>query len=649
VTNRIPGIWLDPRPAVLPETSVFRLPGYLRSQYSRIVVISHDRHLAVLDIADTATLIVSTDWLVWRRALEAGAHCIHYEAMLDVWPDDWGDPRTHHERVSEWVYGADGIDFTMFCGVSLGKHFVRNVTIFANAWRRVWHAIDCAIGLWKPNVLVLMDAHTEHDILDLDDKSELAIALTRKHGIRLENRLDVPMKSEGKFSERVDGYGENAPDPLWRRRLRSAYAYIVDMVFRMRWCLSGRPATQFIYTNFPVIQGLITAHKPGMASPLFLAATLPKSWNLLKTCWQKGVRLAHLTEANLTDEEHDAISKIEARITQHFAMRSDPFDQALGSFIQKRLIMTGWFRAAAAEVKSYLNFLEKNRVGRVVVGDVTGHIRIIAESASVLGIPADEMVNGMFVVPQRNDARCGDKGRGPFLDRILTWGEQNERWLESCAARVNVSRTGYPALDVFRRNAIPRTHSKPKTALVLPIYVDADDVMALVSNIFAYLVDTLQVLKASGVENIRVKLHVGPQDLDYYTDVARSSGVDCDVIKGGPIGPHLEWADIVVGPVNSGAYIEANAAGVPYYGFRPWPSLIDARLFDGMGILATPAELAHALATGWLPDRDKILASVASFDEISDSGSRTWRIVAGKNMNTDALPVPSHLQQSASS
>ncbi|MEK9647209.1 MAG: hypothetical protein VW547_16865, partial [Alphaproteobacteria bacterium] len=303
-------------------------------------------------------------------------------------------------------------------------------------------------------------------------------------------------------------------------------------------------------------------------------------------------------------------------------------DRALRRFIRMRLLDTGWIRQIALRIKSYKRFFAARKVRRVLVGDVTGgDCRVIAETAHAMGIPVDELLNGMFVVPQKYDARCGDTGCAPIVARMLSWGRMNEEWLAMTGAGIEVRRTGYPALDGLRRRVPKSRAGKPRRALVLPIYADADDVMALTSNIFSYLVDTIRVLDRAGIGEIRVKLHSGPQNLDYYRDVAVYSGVACEVIKGGDLVPHLDWADIVVGPVNSGAFVETMAAGVPYYAYRPWPSLISRALLDTMGLLDAPEDLARALGAGREPDRRAILDRVCSFGEIENAAARVWETI----------------------
>lgn len=617
------------RPKVLPHLSVFRAPDYLHEAYGRMVVISHRRHLDGLDLLDDHTLIVSTDWLAWRQALAAGAHCIHIEALLDSWPSDRGDPLCHHLQACEWVYDTSGEDMTLFDGVSLGKYFVRDVTLFATAYHRIHVGLSRAIEKYRPHLVRLVDLRGEYDIIDDIQKCDLVASVAAQQGITCVIALDAPAPAEGGFSERNDGHGAPAPDALWRRTLRDLYAILVDAMLRLDWLARDRPPGVYVYSSPLTILGMIAAHERTMGAPVFLAAVLPKSLQFIASCWRKGIRLVRQREVRLSSAELPLIVRIEARLSAaEAAAAPHSVEAAIRKFVRCRIVESGWLAAVACEVKSCREMLRRNAVTRVVVGDVTGRPRLIAECAASLGLPSDELPNGCMVVPQRNDARCGDRGRGPLLDRVLTWGWLTERWLALGAAKVRYCRTGYPALDRLRRAAAKPLPTVPLNALVLPIYADGDDVIALTSNIFGYLAETIEVLHAAGIANIRIKVHGGPQNIDYYRDVADGTGIRCEVVKEGPLAPHLEWADLVVGPVNSGAFIEANALGVCYYGYRPWPSLIDVSLFEGMDILSTPAELAAALAARRIPDRAFIVSRVASFDSIDNAGRHTWRALA---------------------
>jgi hypothetical protein len=270
----------------------------------------------------------------------------------------------------------------------------------------------------------------------------------------------------------------------------------------------------------------------------------------------------------------------------------------------------------------------RHRFARVVVGDATnGFSRLVAECARTAGVPTDELPNGMFVTRQRYDARLGDSSAPAVIRRVLSWGPLTERWLTATGARVIRATVGYPALEDLRRAVAEPRFGK---ALVLPIYADADDAMAFTSNIFGSLVDIVRALRDFGCAEIRVKVHVGPQNRDYYADVLRDSGLDVPIFKDNAFAEHLRWADFVVGPVNSGAFVETLAAGKPYFPICPSPSQIDPALLPQVRLVRSAGDLIDRLRLRDVPDRDMVLEDMCSFVSIPDASRRFWSVLGGQ-------------------
>ena len=128
----------------------------LRQRYRRVVLLSHVRHLDRLDPDADDQLVISTDWLAWRRWTDAGRAGLHFDALIADWPEEMGDPATHHQRACEWVY-VDGRDVTLFRGVSLGKQFNRAVSLFSLHFARAWHGLDRLCRRFGPEEIVLLD------------------------------------------------------------------------------------------------------------------------------------------------------------------------------------------------------------------------------------------------------------------------------------------------------------------------------------------------------------------------------------------------------------------------------------------------------------------------------------------------------------
>jgi hypothetical protein len=616
----------SPEDARASAYSLFAEPPGLKSRYRAIQVISHGRHVAALE-DDGDTLIVSTDWLAWRETLRRGLPCLHFDSLLVPWPAPMGDPATFHQRACEWVYDEAGGDMTRFSGISLGKLFIRNVSLFTLHYGRAWHGLDRLLARFRPERLILRDLRLRLDLLDDPAKRDLLAGLAARHGVELIDRLDAPPPGDPGFPERFEGVAAPLREPLAKALLRDAYAWAVDRAFRLRHVFA-KPRPVLMMLNWLSAGNLIERCPRPEATAALFASQLPKSLAFLADCWRRGLVLLALPNARLEARDKTALLEIERRLALAWKTpASDPIEMAKRDFVLRRIVAAGWLHSQALEVKRYQALFRKRRFARVVVGDATSVIcRMIAEAAKQSGVPVDEMLNGQFVTTQRYDARTGDRFGQPCVDRLLSRGLRDEQWLEATGAPLAWKRIGYPALAGFKGGA-PKLAATDK-ALVLPIYADGDDALAVQGCVFTHLAETLIALRDFGCRDIRVKLHVGPPNTPYYQALLDLIGVKAQIVKEGALAAHLEWADFVVGPVNSGALLEALAAGKPYFPFLPEPTLIDQQLIGGIDVLRRPGELTEALASGRLIDRDAILETLVSASTIADSPDAFWKAMA---------------------
>ncbi len=609
------------------ELSVLIQPEWLKNRYERIALISHRRHLAHLDATAGNTLVFSTDWLAWRQCLKTAIPCLHFEAMLGEWPTERGNPDDIHVRRCDWMM-REGRDITLFRGVSLGRLFTRDVTLACNAFERIWHALDRALETFAPKEIVLHDLRAEHDLLDDTTALWLARELAKRHGARLVERPDAPANGDPGFSEQVDEYGVPSADPNWRKALRDLYGESIDRLFRPRGILERNSGKILLVLNWIVTRNLIGARDGGDAIPALLAPHAPKRPADLWRRWREGTALVNPPPARLDPADRAALDGIRRALAEREEAATEPVDVARRAFIRRRILDNGRLEERAIAIKRFEKLFQRHRFSRVVIGDATNDFcRLVAETARTNDVPVDELPNGMFLTRQRSSARIpSGPGFRPAVDRVLSWGPLTKRWLTASAASLPTATVGYPALDRLRHPVVP---VRKKRALVLPIYADADDAMAFTSNIFGSMAEIVRVLLGFGCE-VRVKVHVGPQNLAYYADVLRQARLDVPIFKDNLFLEHLAWADFAVGPVNSGAFVETLAAGKPYYPICPAPSQLDPSLLPTVRLVKSPADLISLLRRDSIPNRDDTLEDMCRFVSIPNASRRFWRVMAEK-------------------
>lgn len=576
---------------------------------------------------DAARLVLCTDWLTWALAQQAGHAALHFESVLVEWPDAAGDPDLFHMTATSWMM-ADSIDMTAFEGVSIGHQLDADVFFLARAHLRLSHALDRLCTAYRPAIIDLHDWRGEYDILDPAARRQLVDDIAGRHGIVVNAEpFDPPAPNDPGLQE-IQHFGVRAVAPPRRDWLRKMYGRAVAALFRARDLLAGRRPGIFIVHNWIVVNRLIASLDKDGAVPVLTAEQWPKNAGFLRQCWMRGAVLTHRHSTALGHAGRDALDAMRQRVEDFWAANpaQDTLERSMRQLIRTRLFESGLYLARAQEAQRLRKLLTAMNIRRVVVADVANaDNRLVMEVARSLDIPVDEMLNGMFMTGQRVEARTGNGSLPPLVDRFLSWGPQNEAWHRKIGASYPCVRTGYPAIG-DPRPAAPWEPAAARRALVLPLTVDFSDTTGLRGNIMQYLMMTLDVLRERGFDRIVVKLHPGTPNMEYYDAAVKSNDHNVLVVKDGPLAAYVADADIVVGPVNSGALVETAALGKPYVPLRAVPGSIDPALCGSIPVAHDRDSLIALLSSGPASPA-AVLDAFCDAGTIHDSGRRFWNVI----------------------
>ncbi len=605
--------------------SVLSQDAFPQGPCDRLVLASSSEELTDLDPRQPGLVVFITDWLGWLTWRQNGGQAVHYESYLSEWPQELGQQESFQQRAVTWMYD-DGTDATLFEGVSLGKQFNWEVTGVRLAAGRILFSLSQAIQRMQPREIEYRGLRAEYAFLDDSTLFDLASAAAERKSMALIDR-----RSQTSALRRLDPElpfnGEFSPPSLSRRLTLRMTELVTDAFSRLFGLLRGPAPRIFILHNLLVVKSLIEHLPVGQAIPVLVARIHPKRPSFLIDAWRKGVRLVALPSLSLGPQARQRLEEIRGWIAK-VAERANasPEDRAVNDYLRRHLLSTSTLEAKAHEVLQFKRLFEVERPSRILVGDSENHmVRMACEVAQGLGIGVDELPNGMFLTAQRMDSRSGDGVRGPVIDRFLAWGEANLRWAKRSKVGVATLPTGYPVADSLLNCPAPAATGSGR-ALILPLHVDKTDLCGLYSEVFVNLVRAVQAARDAGYGDIRIKVHPGFINLDYYQEVAKRFGLDARVFKDGSLLPHIEWADIVIGPVNSGAMIEAAALGRPYLSVLNPPTAIDP-------VLTLPARPVHpedlraVLGQGRIEDATAILDGIAGCKPGVPSGQRVWSAI----------------------
>lgn len=589
----------------------------------RLVVAARLGDLDGLDPAEPGLAVFLTDWIDWLAWRRQGGLAVHAESCLAEWPQELGEQARFVQQATSWMY-VDGRDVTLFKGVSLGKQLNWEATGVCLAFGRLYASLTRAVKRLAPQRIEYRNLRAEYDFLS----GETALNLVRD----VAAACAVPFSAQAvATSSGLDHEkpfdGEFAPVPLSRRLTLRLIELATDALSRLSGLFKPRSPRVFILHNLLVVQSLLEYLPAGKVAPVLLAGIHPKRPAFLLPAWRQGARLLALPSVRPDNAARHRLMEINDAIKGICQQTAPtPWEQAVLDFLRRQLCKPGLLEGKARQILQFHSLFASERPSRILVGDSENHlVRLACEVAQSLGVGVDELPNGMFLTAQRMDSRSGDAFRKPVIDRFLAWGASGMRWAQKAAVGVPAVETGYPVADSLICKPAPSQPSAGR-ALILPLHVDKTDLCGLYSEVFVNLIRTVRAARAAGFKDIRIKVHPGFIQLDYYKELTRRFALQADVFKDGPLLPHIAWADIVIGPVNSGAMIETAALGRPYISVLNPPTAIESDLaFPARPILSQ--DLPLALEQARFEDGRALLADIAGYKPGHAAGQRVWKAV----------------------
>lgn len=590
--------------------------------FHTLILVSHLRHTeAARQGAAQGGLVVSTDWLVWQLLARDGIACVPLDGALG----DFAPPEDSPQHYCDWCDGlADPL-------AGIGRAFNRELEILLSGVERLLHGLDALCRRFPIRTVRLVDLRAEYGLLSAAVKRVVVAEVARRHGLEVDDRLDPPPAGDSYFPDDL-GYGRApAPQPSWRVAAIRAVCAGWSRLTRLA-APAGRRSRVLLLLNPLMERGLIHHYRGGNARPVLIAQRSPKTPGFLVECLRRAVVLADLVSRPLNEAETAEIDRGIAAILAGWEA-SPPVsavEVARRLYLRDAVFVPGRLHLAAREVKEFRSMIRATGIDRVVVGDSSNATcRMAGLAARLEGAAVDELLNGMFIHTSVSEPRRPVGGRPAGLSRMLTWGVQQEQWLARRGATVPVVRVGYPGLDSLPRLSGP--YRLPPVGegrvLLLPFTPAAINLRAVRSQANSGIASVALMLRRLGYRQIRLKLHPG-YTRQYYRRIDQEFGLGLEIVEHGLIPDHLAWADLVIGPVESGAFVETLAMGRPYFPMVPAPNSIDYTVLGPVPVYADAETLGRALQNGTLPDRQAILDHFCDGGAAGTASTRFWERIA---------------------
>lgn len=607
-------------------------PPGIRDGYRRLALVSHPRHMRELDAADEDTLVVAHSWLLWQEAIAGGWHCVQYES--EAARQEHADQATDiHVRTNDWLYAGGDEDPTIFHGVSLGRRFSREIGLLIMERERLERALECLVARYRPSELLFMDFRADYAVMDCSGRFALVKDFADRHGIAVLDQRDPPTGDDPHLPF-AEFYGRDVQEESAREAIAVTWARrglvtLLDILGGLRRRLSpGRPVVIMANTHLTAIP-LIENFRAGKLFALILADWYPRKRDVvfLVRNLARGALPASCRRPRLDDDDAREIVRIEDRLEEAWRTPPHGHEREIRRYVKERIIAPGRLRAMAADVKWVERMLKKHHPDMVLSDGLDYHLcHIFFILAKDLGIATAATWHAPYIQDVRMGILGGDPRVVPAIDLFLTWGPINEAWLDAIGATARAIRTGSPTIQ--RSPLAPAPSAKRDRALLLQYLATGEDHAFPQAAQYPFFVETVRMLRRIGFSEVRLKVHPGAYSKEHYRMVAEAFGLDCAIYKDESFQDLVVWADIVIGPVVSGAMVEVLGTGKPYYPILLRPHAVNTRYLKGHPVFSSVEELGDALLGDEAPDFGKLIDDLAGIGHFPNPARRAWEVLS---------------------
>lgn len=609
-------------------------PSSLKSQYDTLTLIRSDEDLAALD-ADDNTLIVCCDWLLSHQLVMAGRHAVYYEAGLVAWQKDDDLDTELFNHSNDWILDSEEADNTNFHSVCVGRTFSSEISMALINFYRIHRAIYMLVKTYRPKHVCFYDVQFEINHLERHLRSRIVARIAATHYAEFHDMSSDA--TDAKQSARVNNYRDQTLSLGYRSILAGIYIFATKTITWLRRKMMYDDNRALVLINTNILDPIILGYQNQRVTPVVLARSVPRSLKHLYRCFVSGVLMVDLSPTKLDEGDTEAITNIQAAILRAANGLNGPVSAFLKDYIVENIAREDVIRSALESICAAENLLNRIKPKSIVVDGVRSQRpTIFIELAAAKGI----CVNYMWHSPNspqslKLGALGGDARQPRFVDRCLSWGEINDTWLQRVGKDVEAVRIGSPMIEKFSSSVgKPQTLDKPvanTNVLLLQYTYTVPDLAGLNTAMHGSLVSTVLKLKELGYKNIRYKLHPGGGrfDLPHFQRIADYFDLDCELHRLTPFKECLEWADIVIGPTLSGAFIESLSTGIPYHAYLlPPQTTVKPDYYGDFPLINDIDELTSALQRDISAAARKLVNGVWDNQNISNPCTRFWNALS---------------------
>ncbi|MDB9702521.1 hypothetical protein OAA86_00295 [Rhodospirillales bacterium] len=633
-------------PSVKDQTRclwIDNLPPHFHASYETLVLIANESHLADINPNDESILIVCCDWLVWQRLILEGRHAVHYELGILEHKNTKIFKTDVHIRANDWIYASEK-DPTMFSNISLGHLLIPEVSHCLVNFYKLKFAIEGIYKRFNCSKITYFDIRVDVSILN-KKMSHLVVSTIANNLSAIFDDRSSTITVENMISNQI--YGTTT-----RSYIKTVAGRVFDFLMNAITAVSSRIGSRklkvLVLVNRNLAVPILENCSYSKVSAAFLSRTPPREISLLLKCLRERIRLIPFRKHQLSHAELAELSTIKSALKALPARAKNSEQRVVFAFVADLATQTDRLRMIVETIKSAEHVLATFNPARIVVDGVKNVIpRAFIELAHQKNIEIDYTWHSP-VTPETPsiDTLGGDPRVAAKVTRCLTWGPIHEKWLDAIDSQQPRTMIGSPIADQYINAASTTSFEQSsashqhKNALILQYAPQVGDVLGLNANIYTSFVESVNRLRDIGFTNIRMKLHPGPGrwKKTYFEEIARVYDLDCEILKNEPFQDCVKWADIVIGPLASGALMETLAAGKNYYALLLRPHTLDPSFYGDFPIFETVESACDAIRKNQAIDGRPLLKELYGIRMDIKNIDRFWDSVNTNKSNEYLIP-----------
>ena len=607
---------------------------HLKASYRRLALVTDQRHVDLLGAENGDTLIVSSDWLLWQECLHKGLPCVLASRGIPGWGDMQDLGTNYFVLTHDWLY-VNGEDATLFRGVSLGRKFVRQISVVIADYEIKKRALEVLTERFGPSQYIYFDYRTDDDFLDDSNRFSIVCSVAERFGIDVVDRRDrlAPVNAECSVYAlyKSPETGGNPGQDKAAQACLAVFEWVADGLSRLRRFLGRTRPGVLLLNNQMTALPLIEKFDGAALYPMFLAKLFPhkKKLGFVAKSIASDILLINAPRRQLSDDDRRAVDAIHSTLEEAWKSSATGREALVRRHVREHILAPKLMYGKALDVTWAERVLDRHKPDQIFTDSLQNTTTTtFLEVARQRGIPAAATWHGPYIQDVKLEIFGCDPRLGALVDRCFTWGRTNEDWLDNISATTTKVRIGNLVCGLYRR--MEPAAGKQARALVLQYIGPGHDFAAPTCHEYFYFVRTVRMLRDLGYSDIRFKFHPGLSKTPYYTRIAEFFDVECEMFAEGLFADFVAGADFVIGPAVSGAMLEVISAGKPYYPVLLPPHSINVKYLEGSPVYTDLNALGRALAAGDVPDQRKLLNDFNSFDKIPDPAARVWQVLRGE-------------------